>query len=172
MTSLAPPIEKLSTLARAPPVQNSTVPFGRPPGTAIADSHGNGSSRRRRGCSIEVAGHGIGSTNPLLDHPYHLDYPRPISDEGAHLVTGGHCRRRLCRAIVDPDMPTSARGGGIRPGPCQPHRPQPPIQTGRLHDVHHGLRTADVPRRKCAILPRAVSRAACDRRRRRRSSMV
>ena len=108
--------------ARAPLVQNSTLPFGRPSRTAIADGDGNG-SRRRRGCPIEVASHRIGGTDPLLDHLYHLDYPRPVSDEGAYLVTGGHHRRRLCRPIVDPDVPTSARGGGIRSGPRQPDRP-------------------------------------------------
>jgi hypothetical protein len=64
---------------RAPPVQNPTVPFGRPPGTAITSCHRNGGSRRRRGRSIEVAGHGIGRTDPLLDHPCHLDDPRRVT---------------------------------------------------------------------------------------------
>ena len=170
------PNEKLSTLARAPPVQHSTVPFGRPAGTTIADSNGNGRSRRRRGCSIEIAGRGIGGTNPLVDHPYHLDYPRPVSDDGAHLVTRGHGRRRLGLPIVDPDTSTSTRGGGVRAGACQPDRPQPPIQPGRLHDVHHGPRKTapaawlrhgtdcnlrlPVPRRPNRISQRAGNRAS------------
>ena len=121
---------KGSPLARAPPVQNPTVPFGRPPGTAITGRHRNGGSRRRRGRSIEVAGHCIGRTDPLLDHPCHLDDPRRVTHPGAHLVTGRHYGRRLGRPIVDPHMPTSACRGGVRPGFRQPDRPQPPIHAG------------------------------------------
>ena len=132
---------KSSHLARAPPVQNPTVPFGRPPGTAITGRHRNGGSRRRHGCSIEVAGHCIDRTDPLLDHPYHLDDPRRVTHPRAHLVTGRDCRRRLCRPIVDPHMATSARRGGVRPGLRQPDRPQPPVHAGRLHSLHHRLPT-------------------------------
>ena len=130
-----------SDLARAPPVQHPTIPFRRPPGTAITGRHRNRGSRRRRGRSIEVAGHGIGRTDPLLDHPHHLDDPRRVSYPGTHLVTGRHHRRWLCRPIVDPDTPTSARRSGVRPGLRQPNRPQPPIHAGRLHNIHHGLPT-------------------------------
>jgi hypothetical protein len=127
-----------SLLARAPPVQNPAVSFGRPPGTAITGRHRNEGSRRRCGRSIEIAGYGIGCTDPPLDHPYHLDDPRRITHPGAHLVTGSHYRRWLCWPIVDPHMPTSARRGGVRSGLRQPDRPQPPIHAGRLHNVHHG----------------------------------
>ncbi len=79
---------KGSPLARAPLVQNPTVPFSRPPGTAITGRHRNGGSRRRRGRSIEVAGHCIGRTDPLLDHPCHLDDPRRVTTR-AHTSSPG-----------------------------------------------------------------------------------
>jgi hypothetical protein len=141
---------KRSPLARAPPVQNPTVPFGRPPGTSITRRHRNGGSRRPRGRSIEVARHSIGRTDPLVDHPCHLDDPRRVTHPSAHLVTGGHHGRRLGRPIIDPHMPTSARRGGVRPGLRQPDRPQPPIHTGRLHNIHLGWPTGErVPAQLC-----------------------
>ncbi len=126
-----------SPLGGAPPVEHSTVSFGRPPGTAIPGRHRNGGSRRPRRCSVQVAGHGVGCANPLLDHPDHLDDPRRLTDQGAHLVAGRQRRRRLSRPIVDPHVAASACGGGVGPGLRQPHRPQPPIHAGRLHDIHH-----------------------------------
>ncbi len=125
-------------LARSPPVQNPTVPLGRAPGTTITGRHQNLRDRRRRGRSVEVAGRGIGRTDPLLDHPYHFEDPRRITHPGAHLVTRRHNRRRLRRPIVDSHVPTSTRRGGVRPGLCQPDCPQPPIHAGRLHNIHHG----------------------------------
>jgi hypothetical protein len=134
----------VSPLTRSPPVQNPTVPFGRAPGTAITGRHQNLRNRRRRGRSVEVAGRGIGRTDPLLDHPYHFDDPRRITHPGAHLVTRRHNRRRLRRPIVDSHVPTSTRRGGVRPGLRQPDRPQPPIHAGRLHNIHHGLTAGDI----------------------------
>jgi hypothetical protein len=136
----SPRLGKRSPLARAPPVQNPTVPFGRPPGSSITGRHRNGDSRRPRGRSIEVAGHSIGRADPLLDHPCHLDDSRRVTHPSAHLVTGRHHGRRLGRPVVDPHTPTSARRGGVRPGLRQPDRPQPPIHAGRLHSIHHGSR--------------------------------
>ena len=135
--------EKSSPLTRAPLVQNPTVPFGRPPGTSITRRHHrNGWSWRPRGRSIDVGGHSIGRTDALLDHPCHLDDPCRVTHSSAHLVTGGHHGRRLGRPIIDPHMPTPARRGGVRPGLRQPDRPQPPIHTGRLHNIHLGFRPA------------------------------
>ena len=140
-----------SHLARTPPVQNPTVPFRWPPGTTITGRHGNEGSRRPRGRSVEVAGHGIGRTNPFLDHPYYFDNPRCVTHPGAHLVTGGHRRGGLCRPVIDPHVPTSTRSGGVRTGLRQPDRPQPPVHTGRLHSIHHGLSTGHESRERIAM---------------------
>jgi len=75
-------------LGRSPPVQNPTVPFGRAPGTTITGRHQNLRNRRWRRRSVEVAGRGIGRTDPLLDHPYHFDDPRP-SPTLAHTSSPG-----------------------------------------------------------------------------------
>ena len=78
--------------------------------------HRNGGSRWRRGRSIEVARHGIGRTDPLLDHPYHLDDPRRVAHPGAHLVTGdtmvdGFAGRSLTRTC--PPRHAAAASGRV-----------------------------------------------------------
>lgn len=150
--------------ARKPLVEHSPVPFGRPPGTTITrgDQYLWDSGLCR--CSVEIAGHRIDGANPFLDYPHHLHDSRGVTDPSANLVAGGHGRRRLRRSIVDSHMSASACRGGVRPGFCQPDRPQPPIDAGGFHASIMRCSGAELPQpSRRAVTGSARSRAAAVR---------
>ena len=59
--------------------------------------------------------------------------PGDVVHPGPHLVAGVHRGGRLGRLAVDPHVPAPAGRGGVRPGLGQPDRPQPAVQSGRVH---------------------------------------
>ena len=120
-------------------VQPSAIPLRRPARTPVADSDRNRLGGLGFGRSVEEARRRVGRTNPLLDHPHHLDHPRGLTDQCAHLVARRHRGGRLGGPAVHPHVPTPARVGGVGSGLDEPDRPQPPVHAGRLHAFHHGL---------------------------------
>lgn len=126
-----------SHLTGTPPVEHTPITLGRPTRTAIANGHRDRGSGRRRGSSVEIAGHGVRRAHAFLNDPDDLDDSRRIAHSSSHLVPGRHHGRGLGQSIVDAHVSTPAGRGGVRPRLRQPDRPQPPIDTGRLHGVHH-----------------------------------
>lgn len=95
----------------------STTAERRLTASAIAARHGTGRSPRRRGCPIEVAGHGISGANPLLDHPYH--HPAGSLSAGPPTTT-------------DPGSSTAHRGTAV------PGRRAAPVGGVGCQYVNHG----------------------------------
>ena len=72
-------------------------------------------------------------TDPLVDELRHFDDAVALREPRFNPVTHMELRRCLCMHTVDLDVsaPACIGGGGARL--AEPHRPQPPVDPGRLH---------------------------------------
>ena len=114
-------------------VECAAVALGWPAGPGISVEHRDGFALGGRWAVIDETLGGDGSTDTLVDQSRHLDDAVASGKPRFDAVTNVDLRRGLCARAVDRDVPAPARisSGGARL--AEPHRPQPPVDPGRLH---------------------------------------
>jgi len=82
---------------------------------------------------IGVALDGDRGADSFDDHLVNVDDPITSTDSGLDAVAHLHRRRGLGGFTVDLHVPTPARGSSVAAGLGEPNRPQPLIDTPRIH---------------------------------------